>query len=494
MALLEVHGVSKSFAGAQALRRVDFDVQAGEVHALIGENGAGKSTLIKLIGGVYTPDSGSIRFDGEPVSFASPQDAKRAGIHTLYQEFNLLPEASIAENVFLGSEPRLRHLPLIDWRKVRRQTQELLQLLGLDFDPDTLVSDLSVAEQQMVELAKTMHVQPRLLLMDEPTATLSEREVRTLFRLIEMVKARGIGVVYISHRPAEILRIADRVTVLRDGRRVVTVSARDVTTDQLVGYVLGKTVSRPRTRRASRPGAEALRIVGLTRRPTFEDVSFELYAGEIVGLAGLVGSGRTAVVRSIFGLDAPDSGAIYVNGQRATIHSPRDAVALGIGLLPENRQEQALLLDMSARENITITQLGRAGALISQRAEHQLVNQYVQRLRIKMPSPEAKARYLSGGTQQKIILSRWLAVHPRILIFDEPTQGIDIGGKIEVYRLLGEFASQGSAILVISSEFAEIVGLCDRALVMRSGHLVTTLERDQISEASLLHYAMGAQE
>ncbi len=493
MSLLEVRTISKSFAGVRALYQVDFDVRAGEAHALIGENGAGKSTLIKLIGGVYQPDSGTIRFNDTPANFASPQAAKAAGIHTLHQEFNLLPEATVAENIFLGSEPRRRYLPLINWRRVRAQAQEILELLGLEIDPDTRVSELSVAEQQMVELAKTLYVQPKLLLMDEPTATLSEREVRTLFRLIDMLKARGIGVVYISHRPTEILRIADRVTVLRDGRRVTTVSAASATTDQLVSYMLGKPVNPPAPRQPPQRRTEMLRVEGLTRRPTFENISFALYAGEIVGIAGLVGSGRTALVRSLFGLDAPDSGSIFVNGRRATIRSPRDAVALGIGLLPENRHEQALLLDMTARENITLAQLSRAGALISQQAEHQLVNQYIQRLRIKMPNPEAKTRYLSGGTQQKIILSRWLAVHPRILIFDEPTQGIDIGSKIEIYRLLGEFASQGNAILMISSEFAEIVGLCDRAFVLRAGRMVTTLDHDRISEESLMEYAMGAQ-
>ncbi len=491
MALLEVRGVSKTFAGVQALSNVDFDLYPGRVHALIGENGAGKSTLIKLIGGVYQPDSGSIRFEGKSVVFGSPYDAKRAGIHTLYQEFNLLHEASVAENIFLGAEPRKRFLPLIDWGQMCRQTQEILDLLELNINPNTRVRDLSVAEQQMVELAKTLHVQPKLLLMDEPTASLSDPEVRTLFRLIDRVKERGIGVIYISHRPGEILQVADDVTVLRDGRRVTTVAAADVSAEQLIGFVIGKSVPRPLPGHALTPGPERLRVVGLTRRPAFEDISFALHAGEIVGLAGLVGSGRTALVRSIFGLDSLDGGTISINGRPARIQSPRDAVALGLGLLPANRQEQALLLDMTARENMTLTQLGQAGALISRQAERQLVDHYVERLRINIPNPETRARYLSGGTQQKIILSRWLAVRPRILIFDEPTQGIDIGSRMEIYRLLREFAAQGSAILIISSEFAEMVTLCDRALIMRSGRLVMTLEREDITEESLLQHAMG---
>ncbi len=378
MALLEVQGVSKSFPGVQALSQIYFDVQPGEVHVLIGENGAGKSTLIKLLGGVYQPDAGIIRFDGKPVSFASPQDAKLAGIHTLYQEFNLLPEATVAENIFLGAEPRKRYLPLIDWQQMRSQTEDILQLLGLDIDPDVRVSDLNVAEQQMVELAKTLHVQPKLMLMDEPTATLSEREVRMLFRLIRLVQERGIGVIYISHRPAEILNIANRVTVLRDGKRVTTVDSAAVTTDQLINYVVGNSMTMPFVRPVNRRGNEVLRITGLTRRPTFEAISFELRAGEIVGLAGLVGSGRTALVRSIFDLDTPDSSTIYVNGEPVSIQSPRDAVALGIGLLPENRREQAMLLDMSARENITLTQLGTGGTPVGEAVYPEAAHQSTQ--------------------------------------------------------------------------------------------------------------------
>ncbi|HLY28871.1 MAG TPA: sugar ABC transporter ATP-binding protein [Aggregatilineales bacterium] len=491
MTLLEIRALSKSFAGVPALRHVNLDVAAGEVHALVGENGAGKSTLIKLIGGVYERDSGTILFNDQVISYASPQEAKAAGIHTLHQEFNLLPGATVAENVFLGSEPKLPYLPFIDWRKMRQQTQDILDLLGLEISPDTLVRDLSVSEQQMVELAKTLHAQPRLLLMDEPTAPLSEREVKTLYQLIRTVKERNIGVIYISHRIEEVLHVADRVTVLRDGQCIRTVTTAEVSADELIGTMLGKTVNRHYVRPATRPGREILRVEGLSRSPAFEDVSFSLYSGEIVGLAGLVGSGRTALVRSIFGIDLPDSGQIFVDDHPVTIRSPQDAVALGMGLLPENRQEQALMLDLSARENITLARLGQNGELINRSGEHLLVEQFVTQLRIKMPSSETKPRFLSGGTQQKIVLSRWLAVRPRMLIFDEPTRGIDIGAKIEIYRLLGELASQGSAILMISSEIAEIAGLCDRALVMRAGRLIASLERDQITEQSLLDYAMG---
>ncbi len=491
MALLELRGVSKSFPGVQALFQVDLDVQAGEVHALIGENGAGKSTLTKLLSGVYAHDSGTIHFDNAAVAFAAPQDSQQAGIFTLYQEFNLLPQLTVAENIFLGAEPRHKHLPFIDWREMRQQTRRLLDMLDLAVKPDTRVCDLSVAEQQMIELAKTLHANPKLLIMDEPTSCLSYREVNALFRLIRRIKAQGIGVIYVSHRLDEVLTIADRITILRDGRRITTIDAVDSTIDQLARLMLGRAINHRYLRKSAAPGAEVLRVEGLTRRPAFEDVSFAVYTGEIVGLAGLVGSGCSAVARAIFGFDVADSGMIYVDGRSVLIRSPQDAVALGMGMLPEDRQQQALLLEMSARENISLATLGQSGPFIDVAAETTLAEKYIKRLRIKISGPEAKAKYLSGGTQQKLILSRWLAVHPRILIFDEPTRGIDIGAKVEIYRLLGELAHQGITILMVSSELSEIVGLCDRAFVMNAGRLVATLNHDQLTEEMLLQLMMG---
>ncbi|MCC7446148.1 MAG: sugar ABC transporter ATP-binding protein [Anaerolineae bacterium] len=491
MSLLELRKVSKSFPGVQALFQVDLDVQAGEVHALIGENGAGKSTLIKLLSGVYTHDSGTIRFDNALVAFTDPQDSQRAGIFTLYQEFNLLPHLTVAENIFLGAEPRHKHLPFIDWHAMQQQTRRLLDMLDLAIQPDARVGDLSAAEQQMIELAKTLHANPKLLIMDEPTSSLSYREVNALFRLIRRIKAQGISVIYVSHRLDDVLAIADRITVLRDGRRITTIDAANSTIDQLARLMLGRAINQRYLRRAVAPGAEILRVEGLTRRPDFEDVSFTVYTGEIVGLAGLVGSGRSAVARAIFGFAPPDSGMIYIDARSVSIRSPRDAVALGMGMLPEDRQQQALLLEMSARENISLARLGQSGLLVDLAAETTLAETYIKRLRIKVPDPEAKAKYLSGGTQQKLILSRWLAVHPRILIFDEPTRGIDIGAKVEIYRLLGELAHQGVTILMVSSELSEIVGLCDRVFVMHAGRLIAALDHDQLTEEALLQLMMG---
>ncbi len=491
MALLELRRVSKFFDGMPALRNVDLDLRPGEVHALIGENGAGKSTLVRLVGGLYSPDSGNILVEGQPLSFNSPQDSTRAGIHILHQDFNLLPHLSVGENIFLGAEPPVRHLPLIDWHELYRQSQALLDTLGVQIDAHTRVDKLSVAQQQMVQLARTLQAQPRMVLMDEPTASLSKREVDILFRFMTLLKARSVGVLFITHRLDEVLAIADRITVLRNGQRVATVTAADTTIDQLINLMTGSSFSQRFSRRVVPAGMEVLRCEKLTRAPAFKNISFAVHQGEIVGLTGLVGSGRSALVRCIFGIDRPDSGVVYVDGKAASIQSPGDAIALSMGLLPERRQDQALLPERSARENIMLAQSRQYGPLIDVEAETSLVDKYARRLRIKIPTPEIKVKYLSGGTQQKIILSRWLAARSRILIFDEPTHGIDIGARIEIYRLLGELAAQGIAILVISSEFVEIVGLCDRALVMRDGQLAASLKKDEITEQALMHYAMG---
>jgi ribose transport system ATP-binding protein len=491
MALLELRGVSKSFPGVQALRAIDLDVRAGEVHAIVGENGAGKSTLIKLLSGVYMRDAGSIHFNGQEVSFASPHESQRAGIRTLYQEPNVLPQLTVAENIYLGSEPHHRWLPLIDWAAIRQGASQVLKQLDVDIPPEKRVAELSAAERQMIELAKMLHTQARLLIMDEPTASLSAREVETLFRVIRAVKANGIGVIYVSHRLDEVLAIADSVTVLRDSRRIATLRASDTTVDQLVWLMSGHIHQTQPAPFEHPQGVERLRVENLTHRPAFEDISFQLYAGEILGLAGLVGAGRSALVRAIFGLEAAESGTLYVEGEPVSVRSPADALSLGIGLLPEDRQEQAVLLNMTARENISLAALAQSGLLVNAQDEASLAENYIQRLRIKLPTPEVKAGTLSGGTQQKLILSRWLAVRPRILIFDEPTRGIDINAKAEIYRLMHELAAEGIAILMVSSELAEIAQACSRALVMRSGHIIAELGRDMLTEENLARCVMG---
>jgi ABC-type sugar transport system ATPase subunit len=491
MTLLELRGVSKSFPGVNALYDVDFDVNAGEVHALIGENGAGKSTLIKLLSGVYERDSGQIRFHEAEVDFSSPHESQQAGIRTLFQEFNLLPQLTVAENIFLGSEPRFRWLPLINWTAMQREARHILDELDLNIAPDTPVQALSVAQQQMVELAKMLHAQATLLIMDEPTATLSQPEVLTLFRLIRRIKAHGVGIIYVSHRLDEVMTIADRITILRDGRHVETVTVAESSIEGLAQRMSG----RPLTARTLHPprftGAEVLRAEKLTRQPVFEDVSFHLCEGEIVGLTGLIGSGRSALVRAIFGFDRLDSGTLLIDGKAVTLSSPQDAVTLGMGLMPEERHRDGLMMDLSARENISLTSLERYGLIVDHHAESDLARQYIERLHIKVGNPEARVATLSGGTQQKLILSRWLATSPRILIVDEPTRGIDINARAEIYTLLLELASHGIAILLVSSDLPEIVSLCHRAMVMKAGRIIATLEGENATEANLSRYVFG---
>ena len=493
MALLELRRVSKSFPGVHALRHIDLDVEAGEVHAILGENGAGKSTLIKLLSGVYERDSGSIRFHDEMVNFDSPQESQRAGIRTLHQEFNLLPQLTVAENIFLGSEPRYRWLPFINWREMQRSARDTLDMLGLSIAPDTPVYKLSVAQQQMVELAKMLHTRANLLIMDEPTATLSQPEISTLFSLIHRIKAHGVGVIYVTHRLDEVMSIADRATILRDGRRVVTIDMAD-TSVEMVEHLMSGLSTPARTFRTHKSlGKEVLRAENLSRHPAFENVSLNLHAGEIVGLTGLVGAGRSALVRAIFGLDPVDAGMVYVDGRQVEIHSPRDAIALGIGLLPEERQRDGLMLELSARENISLISLGQHGVMIDNEIEANLTRQYIERLNIKVANPEAKASTLSGGTQQKLILSRWLAASPHILIFDEPTRGIDINTRLEIYRLMANIAAKGTAILLVSTELSEIARLCNRAMVMQAGTIIKTLEGDEVTETNLSRFVMGGE-
>lgn len=490
--VLEMRNITKRFPGVLALDNVSFDVKRGEVHALLGENGAGKSTLVKLLSGVYAPDGGRVQVGGEAVALASPQQAHTLGIRTLHQEPTLIPELSVAENIFLGDEPRHRWLPVIDRRQMVTQAAALLDQLGVQIAPECLVRDLTLAEQQIVEIAKLLHTEARLLILDEPTAPLSQREVDALFRLIRAIKQRGVGVLFVSHRLGELFEIADRVTVLRDGRRVVTLRVADCSADQVARIMAGRPGaalrSRPReNRRAALAAApEVLRLEGLTAPPNFADVSFSLRRGEIVGLTGPLGSGLWALVRALSGAQPAPGGRTLIEGQAVRIDSPHRALDLGIGLLPENRQDQALLPDLPATPNISLAVLAEFGVFVDDQAEASLANHFIRRLQIKLPESPAPVRILSGGTQQKIVLARWLAAHSRIFIFEEPTRGIDINARAEIHRLLTDLAERGSAILIISADLGELVALCDRVLVMMAGRIVAALEGSAISEAALL--------
>jgi ABC-type sugar transport system ATPase subunit len=506
--LLRVERISKSFPGVLALQDVSLEIHAGEVLGLVGENGAGKSTLMKILSGVYTPDGGQILLDGQPVSIHDPRHAQRLGISIIYQEFNLMPNLSVEENVFVGRQPN--STGIVRWRNLRRQTQELLDQLGVQLDPSAIVRDLSVAEQQMVEIAKALSMNARLVIMDEPTSALTDTEVTALFAIIRGLKERGLAVIYISHRLDEIFTVCDRVTVLRDGQLAGDLQIGEATPDRLVRLMVGRPLGdlfRPEEaerRIASlreRAPAPVLEVRGLGRTGTvrdasaivLEDISFSLRPGEIVGLAGLVGSGRTEVARAIFGADRYDRGEILVNGQLVRIRSPRQAIALGIGLVPEDRKLQALVLKLAIRENLGLSILRRLSRFGVMRlsAERALARELVTSLRVRTPSIEQKVLNLSGGNQQKVVIAKWLALHPKILIMDEPTRGIDIGAKAEVHALMHQLAADGVAILMISSELPEILNMSDRVLVMSSGRIAGELARGDATQESVMRLATG---
>lgn len=497
MTLLDVSQVSKSFPGVRALDRVRLEVGRGEVHALLGENGAGKSTLIKILSAAHAADEGVVTFDGQPLDVRdTPLRRQQLGIATIYQEFNLFPELSVAENIFLGREPR--RLGLIDWRRLRADAAALLGELGLPLDPDAPVSRLTVAEQQMVEIAKAMTLNARLIIMDEPTAALSSREVDRLHAIIADLKARGVSVIYVSHRLAEVKAMCDRYTVMRDGRYVASGEVADVEIDDMVRLMVGRSVEFVRRARSGPPGPVVLKVETVTpKRPRLaapgylKDICLEVRAGEIVGLAGLVGAGRTDLARLIFGADAIGSGSIQLDDKPLKLRSPRDAIRAGVMMVPEDRKQQGCFLDHSIRRNLSLPSLkplSRLGQWIDERAERNLVETYRQKLRVKMASQETPIGKLSGGNQQKVLLGRSMALAPRVLIVDEPTRGIDIGAKAEVHQVLSDLAAQGVAILVISSELAEVMAVSDRIVVFREGVVVADLDGGTATEEGLMAY------
>ena len=494
--LLRMTGISKRFPGVQALDNVDFEVAPGEIHALLGENGAGKSTLLKILSGAQKPDAGTIAFAGEEIALASPHDAQKLGIVTIYQEFTLAPNMTIAENVFIGREPGPR--PFINWRRMAADTRAITERLGLEVRPMALVRDLSVAEQQMVEIARALSMRSRLIVMDEPTSALSSSEVRKLFRIVRDLKREGLSIIFVTHRLEEVRELCDRYTVLRDGRLVGSGKVADTTIDGIIRSMVGREVSALFAHReAAEPGPVALEVSGLTRRGNaqdphavvLEDVSLSVRCGEILGIAGLVGAGRTETARAIFGADPFDAGTIRVDGAPVAIGSPEDAIRHGIGLVPEDRKQQALFLALAVRVNLTMAALGQLRKwrfFVDEGAERTMVEQYRRALNIRMAGPEQLVVNLSGGNQQKVVLARWLALRPKVLIVDEPTRGIDVGAKVEVHNLLFEMAGSGIAIIAISSELPEILAISDRIVTMREGRVTGEVRRDAATEEMLL--------
>lgn len=482
--LLRLDGIVKSFPGVRALRGVSFDVRPGEVHALLGENGAGKSTLIKVMSGVHAQDEGSLHVDGRPVRFASPQEAQDAGIAAIYQELLLFPELSVAENVFMGHAPRLSWGG-IDWTAMRERTAEILASLDIhDLDPDAPVGALSVGNRQRVEIAKALSMNARVLIMDEPTAALTEADVERLFGIVRRLRERGVGIIYISHRLVEIFDLADRVTVLRDGAYVGTHDVKDVTEPELISMMVGRTIDQLYPHRQPDPGATLLEAKSVAFPGTVAEASLTLRAGEIVGLAGLVGSGRSELAQILFGVTPAASGQILVDGKPVTIKSPADAKRHGIAYVPEDRGTQGLIRAMRIRENASLAILNDIARFffVNRKGEEDLARHDIERFKIRASSMEQVVGKLSGGNQQKVVLSKWLATNPRILILDEPTRGIDVGAKAEIHRIMSELAAQGMAVLMISSELPEVLGMSDRVLVMREGRIVAGFDRAEASQ------------
>jgi rhamnose transport system ATP-binding protein len=492
-AVLSLEHVSKSFPGVKALDDVQFDVRAGEVHALLGENGAGKSTLIKIVSGLYEPDSGTMRLDGEAVRFASPHDAQRAGIATMYQELLLFPELTVAENVFMGHAPRTR-LGSLDWGAMRAETLQLLASLDIhDLDPSRIVGALSVGNRQRVEIAKALSQNARILIMDEPTAALTEADVERLFAIVRLLRERGVGIVYISHRLEEVFVLADRVTVLRDGQYVGTRQVAETSEDALITMMVGRTIENLFPKLDARIGEPLLEVRDLGCKGLFRGVSLALRAGEIVGLAGLVGSGRSELAQAIFGINPADAGTIRLEGRAVQIRSPGEAKRLGIAYVPEDRGTQGLIRPMRLRENISLAVLRQVtrGLFIDRRAETELAERSIRQFNIRASSTEQVVEKLSGGNQQKVVLGKWLATRPRVLIMDEPTRGIDVGAKAEIHRLMSALAQEGLAVLMISSELPEIMGMSDRILVMREGALVAGFAREDATQEVIAGAMMG---
>ena len=490
---LQMSHITKRFPGVLALSNVDFALRKGEVHALLGENGAGKSTLMKILSGVYQPDEGDIIFEGQSVSFANPLSAQSAGITIIHQEFNLFPELTVEENIFIGREFCKNNRWRLDEKQQRQAAIDILQKLNLNISPETLVADLTVAQQQMVEIAKAISVNAKILIMDEPTAALTETEIDSLFQVTRLLKEQGTGIVYISHRLEELALIADRATVMRDGQFIATVDYDAVKISDLIAMMVGRDLGNIYPRRG--PLAQrkpVLEVSGLTRNGVLNNIDFTLYQGEILGFAGLMGAGRTELARAIFGADPIDGGALKLNGKVTVIKDIPDAIQQGISYLTEDRKKEGLALGLSVERNIMLGNYpeysDRYGNVDSKRCQKTSEEQ-VKALRIKTPHLEQAALNLSGGNQQKIIIARWVCKDTDILIFDEPTRGIDVGAKLEIYELMNRLVAKGKSIIMISSELPEVLGMCDRILVMRNGRITGELASDDATQEKIMQYA-----
>lgn len=490
--ILEMKGVTKEFPGVKALNGVDLRIKPGTVHALMGENGAGKSTLMKILIGMYPEYGGEIIFNGNKVTFKNIKQALDMGISMIHQELTNIDHMTIAENIFLGKEPALGRFWIND-KNMNSKTKELLNHIGIELNPKSLMKDLSVSEKQMVEIAKAISNDSKIIIMDEPTSAISDREVEQLFKIIRELTREGVAIIYISHKMDEIFKISDQITILRDGTYIATYDTEELTNDLLVSLMVGRDLTDLFPAKKKKIGDEVLKISRLKKDEVFTDINFHVRKGEIVGIAGLMGAGRTEVVNCIFGLDQYDEGEIEINGKKVKIKSPADAIRLGIGLVSEDRKHYGLVLPLSVRENMTLSNLRALSSLTVLRKlqEKELVNEKIQELSIKTPSSEQLVKNLSGGNQQKIVIAKSLLRDPDVLILDEPTRGIDIGAKSEIYHLISNLAEQGKAIIMVSSEMSEILGLSDRIIVLHDGKITGELLRDEASQENIMKLAIG---
>jgi ribose transport system ATP-binding protein len=491
--LISVKRLNKSFPGVRALHEVQFELMAGEVHALMGENGAGKSTLMKILAGVYTRDSGEILYEGKPVAFESPRDAQAVGVGIIHQELHLMNHLTVAQNIFIGREPRGRLGLFLDEDKLNAQARDILASMHVVLDPRAVVGALTVARQQMVEIAKALSFDSRVLIMDEPTSALNDAEITELFRIIRKLKSQGVGIIYISHKMDELKQIADRVTVMRDGEYVATVAAQDTSVEAIIGMMVGRTLTDVAPSHSTGDKGEvALEVRNLNAGPLVRDVSFALHKGEILGFAGLMGAGRTEVARAVFGADPIESGEIVVKGVKAAIRTPSDAVARGIGYLSEDRKRYGLATGMDVESNIVMSNLRKflAFNFFLRRAQiRRTASHFINLLAIRTPSASQQVRLLSGGNQQKIVIAKWLERDCDVLFFDEPTRGIDVGAKNEIYKLLRSLADEGKAVVMISSELPEILRMSDRVIVMCEGRITGELSAKEATQERIMHLA-----
>lgn len=496
MEILKVKDVTKHFPGVIALNRVRFDLERGEVHALVGENGAGKSTLIKILAGLYPPDQGEMWLNGKRFTPQNPKDSQEMGISVIHQDLHLVPGLDAVENIFMGRQPVRNKLGFVNWKEMRQKTQALVGQLGIDLDLDVPVGRLSVAHQQMVEIAKALSYESQIIIMDEPTSTLTDEEIQGLFCIIKALRDTGVSIIYISHRLNEIKEITDRVTVLRDGQYIGTKNVMDTTIDEVIHMMVGRNIQEKFPRIRGERGREKLRVENLSRGRYLRDISFTVHEGEVVGIAGLVGAGRTEAARAIAGADTKDRGSIYLDGEKIRIDSPIDAISHGIGLIPEDRKNQGLVLEMAVRGNITLPILSsfcRQLGFLDSSKESEEVTGLVSTLDIRTPSIDRAVKNLSGGNQQKVVLAKWFAKQCDVLIFDEPTRGIDVGAKIEIYNLINELTRQGKAVIMISSEMPEILGMSDRIIVMHDGQIIGEMQVEEASQEKIMSLIIGGQ-